>query len=402
VCDGVLSRAKPPPHLNEGHPVTPLESREFNASSSAPLERALKDEYPDASWNVIRRLVDTHKVTVDGMLCTDPRAVVRPAALIAVRMNAPRPKPGQTIASESVMYCDRHVLVVNKPAGINSVRADDESTSFQEILEQRLRAMDPGSSGHLHVVHRLDKVTSGVMIFARTAAAQSALKDQFRAHTTGRIYDAIVHGHIHDQTLSFHMVRDRGDGIRGVTRTPGAGYHSITHVAVVETLRESTWVECRLETGRTHQIRIHLSHIGHPLVGEPLYTRDFGGTWLAAPRTLLHARALSFTHPVHRKRLSFVEPCPNDFQAWIEKRRTAALARPPIRADDETERQPPAVSQAQRNPVLRQSRETQSKGPYPTQGPSQRARSPNRHGSQERASSKDQQSPRGAFPRKSR
>jgi 23S rRNA pseudouridine1911/1915/1917 synthase len=173
----------------------------------------------------------------------------------------------------------------------------------------------------LKVVHRIDKVTSGVMVFARTQAAQTDLKEQFKAHTTGRIYLAVAHGAVHPGTLSFRLVRDRGDGVRGVTQNPLVGYPSTTHVRVREKFTRCTLIECKLETGRTHQIRIHLAEIGHPLVGEPLYTRDYKDMLLDAPRTMLHAAQLSFTHPAFRNTRKFEVPMPVEFSAFVDRER---------------------------------------------------------------------------------
>jgi 23S rRNA pseudouridine1911/1915/1917 synthase len=238
-------------------------------------------------------------------------------------MTAPRPKPGFMAASEYVLFCDRDVVVVRKPAGISSIEHEDEPTSLAQELREWLSRHEKRSSRPLDVVHRLDKVTSGVMVFARNPAAQLDLKEQFRAHTTGRHYIAVAHGRVHDATLSFRLVRNRGDGLRGVTNDPNLGRHSVTHVVAREVLPRCTVVQCRLETGRTHQIRIHLAHTGHPVVGDALYGRDHAGPTIESPRTLLHAASLSFTHPRDRRRLEFEDPLPEDFEAVIQRERAA-------------------------------------------------------------------------------
>jgi 23S rRNA pseudouridine1911/1915/1917 synthase len=160
------------------------------------------------------------------------------------------------------------------------------------------------------------------MLFARSRTVQSHLKDQFRVHSTGRFYLALAHGRVHPGTLSFRLVRDRGDGIRGVTKTPHQGTHSVTHVTVREHFDRCTLIQCKLETGRTHQIRIHLSEVGHPLVGEPLYTKDFRGALIDSPRTLLHAAFLSFEHPITRQRRSFEVPLPSAFEDVLRRERS--------------------------------------------------------------------------------
>ena len=140
-----------------------------------------------------------------------------------------------------------------------------------------------------------------------------------------------AHGRVHDGTLSFRLVRNRGDGIRGVTSDPNLGTHSVTHVVATEPLARCTVVQCRLETGRTHQIRIHLAQIGHPVVGDALYGRDAAGPVIESPRTLLHAAYLSFTHPRDRRRLEFDDPLPEDFQGVIRRERSIPTSDAPKR-----------------------------------------------------------------------
>jgi 23S rRNA pseudouridine1911/1915/1917 synthase len=297
------------------------ESFRCDAESPWPLERVLKDRFVTASWNEVRRLITTGKVLVNAARASDTRQLVSPGATISIRMTARKLKPGLERADERILYCDQHLVVVRKPVGLSSVEHVRESTSLQSELRAWLSDKEKRSVAPLRVVHRLDKVTSGVMMFARSQSVQLDLKDQFRAHTTRRHYVAVAHGTVHDGTLSFRLVRDRGDGIRGVTRSPNLGRHSVTHVKVIEQLMRCCVLECRLETGRTHQIRIHLAEIGHPLVGESLYLRGYEGTLLSCSRTLLHAASLSFMHPALRKRLHFTDPLPSAFESFLERER---------------------------------------------------------------------------------
>jgi 23S rRNA pseudouridine1911/1915/1917 synthase len=305
-------------------------SEAFRAEPSdpTPLENLLRQRYEGASWNEIRRLITSGKVRVGGRPATELRGLVEPGADVQVHMTAPRTKPGFLAASDYVVFKDPFVVVVRKPVGISSIDHEDEPTSLASELRDWLSAQEKRNSPPLKVVHRLDKVTSGVMVYARTQAAQLHLKEQFRAHTTGRHYIAVAHGRVDDGTLSFRLVRNRGDGLRGVTRDPNLGRHSVTHVVATEALARCTVVQCRLETGRTHQIRIHLAEIGHPVVGDTLYGRGYGGEPIESPRTLLHAAYLSFTHPRDRRRLEFKAELPEDFQAVISRERRLPLAAP--------------------------------------------------------------------------
>jgi 23S rRNA pseudouridine1911/1915/1917 synthase len=172
------------------------------------------------------------------------------------------------------------------------------------------------------VVHRLDRNTSGLIVFARTRRAAEGLKEQFREHTAHRRYLAIAHGRVEARTFRSHLMLDRGDGMRGSSeraREKGGkgvrgGKLAVTHVAPVELLAAATLLECRLETGRTNQIRIHLAEAGHPLVGETMYLRDFPGRPLPAPRLMLHAARLGFVHPVTGEQLLFELPLPADME----------------------------------------------------------------------------------------
>src|SRR5262249_383853 len=154
-------------------------------------------------------------------------------------------------------------------------------------------------------VHRLDKGTSGLMVFARRVAAEQGLGRQFRMHTVTRRYLAVVPGLVQSQTVTSRLVRDRGDGRRGSTTLPAMGKGAISHADVAERLKGHSVVSCRLETGRTHQIRIHLAELGHPVCGEKVYNRKPGGPpepdASGAPRLTLHAAELGFVHPVTSK-----------------------------------------------------------------------------------------------------
>jgi 23S rRNA pseudouridine1911/1915/1917 synthase len=290
----------------------------FSGTTATPLDQVLKQEFSDASWNAVRKLIETGKVTVDGKLVRDTRQSVRPASSVELCMTRPKV---MTAADPRILYVDQHVVVANKPTGIASVDHEAEPTSLQSELRTSLELQERKKLPPLKVVHRIDKVTSGVMVFARTQAAQADLKDQFRAHTTGRVYLAVAHGEVNSGTLSFRLVRDRGDGIRGVTHNPNLGYTSVTHVRVREHLPNCTLVECKLETGRTHQIRIHLAETGHPLVGEPLYIRDYPRPLIPCERTLLHAAQLSFVHPTFRNTRRYEVPLPAEFEAFLQRQR---------------------------------------------------------------------------------
>jgi 23S rRNA pseudouridine1911/1915/1917 synthase len=188
-------------------------------------------------------------------------------------------------------------------------------------------------------VHRLDKDTSGLLVFARTVEAERHLGQQFRSHTIERQYLAIVRGRPRDGRIESWLVRDRGDGRRGSSATPGEGQHAVTHVRVVEALDGYSLVECMLETGRTHQVRIHLGEAGTPLCGERIYDRPLHGRPLpddsGIPRVALHAAVLGFEHPASGEKVRWTSPLPRDMAQLVKRwrRRADQSASPRSRSD---------------------------------------------------------------------
>lgn len=303
-------------------PQTQFVDRSEAAPSDGPLDRVVRSLHPGASWNGVRRLIETGKVSIDGEVTHDPVRTVRRGSIIAISMRARRPSAGETLPKQAFVYVDSQVAVVKKPAGVSTVPYDEtETDTLVDRVHKALKAMNRGNAAPPGIVHRLDKETSGLILFARTLAAKRTLKQQFRVHSVHRRYVAIAHGEVIAQSVSSRLVRDRGDGRRGSTDNPTLGRDAVTHVGVLERLDGATLVECRLETGRTHQIRIHLAELGHPLLGETLYMRGYAGPILDAPRLMLHARELGFSHPATGAPLSFEEPMPDDMRLVLESLR---------------------------------------------------------------------------------
>ena len=282
----------------------------------------------EVPWGKARTLVETGKVSVDGQVVTTSERRVRAGVTIAIDPAAPRPRPGR-LDRDRIVFVDAHVVVVDKPSGVSTVPYDENETgTLDELVRDALAARDRSPRPSLGVVHRIDKDTSGLVVFTRSWLAKQSLSNQFRAHSTHRKYRAIVHGHALAKTYTSHLVEDRGDGLRGsIERMKGkrppltAGQRAVTHVEVVERLKGATLVSCTLETGRTHQIRIHLSEAGHPLVGERVYVRDYGADIIPAPRLMLHAAELGFVHPKTEREVRFTSPLPADFEATLARLR---------------------------------------------------------------------------------
>ena len=289
--------------------------------AALPLDRALREHCVQESWASLRRLVHTGKVSVNGLVQTDPSFRVRAFDRIAIRMSAPRAGTAARLQADTIVYVDAHVVVAHKPAGVMSVPYEDEKDTFADgvrrVLEKRAgRSLQP-----LGIVHRIDKDTSGLLVFTRRASAKHHLEQQFREHSVRRVYAALAHGRLASQTFRSRIVADRGDRVRGSTSNPKLGQLAVTHVKTLEILREATLAECRLETGRTHQIRIHLSEAGHPLLGEKVYIKRYRGQLIAAPRLMLHARSLGFEHPETGQSLDFTSELPADFQTLLTELR---------------------------------------------------------------------------------
>jgi 23S rRNA pseudouridine1911/1915/1917 synthase len=182
----------------------------------------------------------------------------------------------------------------------------------------------------LRAVHRIDRETSGLMVFARTVDAERILGEQFRAHSLHRVYLAVALGDVREQTIESYLVPDRGDGRRGSTKNNKLGKRAVTHVKPIERLGGYTVIECRLETGRTHQIRIHLSEHGHPLCGDKVYRGPYPGKPIpdesGAPRLSLHAAELGFQHPITGELIRFAMPLPADLTGLIQRLRAKRSA----------------------------------------------------------------------------
>ncbi len=296
------------------------------------LDQALRSHFPEASWSSVRELVKSGKVRVDDQVQLDPGYLVSPGQSVELRLNAPRPSKAK-LPESALVYLDNDVVVVEKPAGVASVpyEGDDakpsknDPTALNELVRDTLfrskqAAAQHGPKGPLGVVQRLDKETSGLIVFARSTRAKKHLQQQLRVHSMHRRYQALAQGDVPAGTYRSRLVQNRGDGKRGSTERSDLGREAVTHVRVVERFGVATLVECRLETGRTHQIRIHLAEAGHSLLGERVYApRD--QQLLPATRVMLHAAELGFDHPSTGRQMMFRSEPPQDFRDKLEELR---------------------------------------------------------------------------------
>jgi 23S rRNA pseudouridine1911/1915/1917 synthase len=307
----------------KAHPRTDDDHVLDDADEGTTLAAALRRRMPGRSWNDVRRLVETGKVRVNSEIVVDSAVRVSAGAHVALVMAAPRPRA--EVVGFRVAFEDGHLVIIEKPAGVTSVPYErkDTGTALDLVRDHWRRSGKRATATPLYTVHRLDKDTSGLLCFAKTRLAERALHEVFQRHTARREYVAVGHGAIPSRRIESSLVADRGDGIRGSTRRPGqaGAQRAVTHVTAVRRLRAATLVRVRLETGRTHQIRIHLAEAGHPLVGETVYIRDLlraGAEPLPSPRLMLHAATLGLPHPVTGEAIDLRAAPPPDFIETLE------------------------------------------------------------------------------------
>lgn len=290
------------------------------------LAAIVRTARPGTTWSQARQLIASRHFRLNSELCLDPARRLKAGDVVEI-LSKPERLPMAVTAELVIRHLDDHIVVVEKPAGMSTTRHPAERNWSQRrrelspTLDDRLqKALAAKLRKHLHQlprlrkVHRLDKLTSGLLVFARSALAERELGRQFHAHTVDRRYLAVVRGHPKAQVIRSKLVRDRGDGRRGSSQS-GEGKPAVTHIENVERISQCSIVTCRLETGRTHQIRIHLAELGHPVLGDPVY----GDEKTTSSRLALHAAELGFVHPSTSERMSWVMPLPSDFHALIAK-----------------------------------------------------------------------------------
>ena len=269
------------------------------------------------SRRAAREAVRAGRVDVNGVARDEPGLDVAEQAKLS--FHPARPARHRVRTRLSVLLEDQDFLIVDKPAGILSVpTAEREKETLLSLavdyLHHRFRRRP-----YAGVVHRLDKETSGALVFARNRTALKMLQEQFRAHTIVREYLAIVEGEpAAAGTLAFDLLRDAGDRRRGVARAGELGKRAVTHYRVLEKLGAAALVSVTLETGRTHQIRVHFAAAGYPVLGDRVYRRKTAGPPpLRVPRQMLHARRLGFAHPATGTGVQALSPTPSDFSETL-------------------------------------------------------------------------------------
>jgi 23S rRNA pseudouridine1911/1915/1917 synthase len=299
----------------------PLQLRFDHALAGRRMDQALAEAFPDYSRSRLRGWLDAGRVTVNGSVPRAKDLVVGGETVVVVPEAAPRVTALPENLPLEVRHEDPDVLVVHKPAGlvVHPGAGNPTGTLMNALLYHDPRLADLPRAG---IVHRLDKDTSGLMVVARTPRAYEGLVKQLSTRQVAREYEAICIGvMIGGGTVDAPIGRHEIDRLRMAVRRDGR--EAITHYRVVQRFRAHTHVRVQLATGRTHQIRVHLTHAGYPLVGDPVYGKRLvvprGADTLVAEglrafhRQALHAAHLAFVHPVSGDALAFDADVPADF-----------------------------------------------------------------------------------------
>lgn len=290
------------------------------------LDRALAAAVPTLSRERLKALISTGAVLgPEGAPVRDPAVKAVPGG--AYRVSVPEPTPAHNEAQDialEIVHEDEHLLVVDKPAGmvVHPAAGNFDGTLVNALLHHCAgRLSGIGGVARPGIVHRIDKDTSGLLVVAKTDVAHEGLAAQFARHSVERLYLAIVAGMPIPAagTIDAPLARSSANRKKIAIVADGRGKRAVTHYRIIQPLRDAALTECRLETGRTHQVRVHMASIGHPLLGDPVYGRPRGGQReilkrLDFHRQALHAAELGFVHPVSKHNLSFKSALPSDIQ----------------------------------------------------------------------------------------
>jgi 23S rRNA pseudouridine1911/1915/1917 synthase len=317
------------PYLIQMGGIQTIEARLEPAHAGWRLDRALAAAVPTLSRERLKNLIRSGAVETAGTALRDPALKVRGDERFVLAV--PEPEPAHNEAQDiplRVVFEDQHLLVVDKPAGlvVHPAAGNRDGTLVNALLHHCGASLSGiGGVARPGIVHRIDKDTSGLLVVAKTDVAHEGLAKQFAAHSIERRYLAIVSGvpKTAEGTIDEPLARSATNRKKIAIVKGSRGKRAVTHWRRVTVLSQAALVECRLETGRTHQVRVHMASIGHPLVGDPVYGRSgkAHGKLLNAlqfHRQALHAAELGFIHPVTKHRLSFASAMPPDMQELFE------------------------------------------------------------------------------------
>jgi 23S rRNA pseudouridine1911/1915/1917 synthase len=310
--------------MERGFTILPVE---IDASQVGErFDRAIANRVLDLSRERVQALLAEGRIAVSGA-ASAPRASARVTSPMSLSISLPPPETAQAGPEAMdlvIAWEDEHLVVVDKPAGmvVHPANGNPDGTLVNGLLHHCAGQLSGiGGVARPGIVHRIDKDTSGLIVVAKTDKAHEGLARQFFDHSIERVYQALVNGHPAPSagTVDAPLARSTTDRKKIAVVGDGRGKRAVTHFRTIQRLSGASMVECRLETGRTHQVRVHMSHIGHSLLGDPVYGRSQTrhATTLRSlgfARQALHAARLGFIHPVTGATVLCDSPLPTDMQ----------------------------------------------------------------------------------------
>ncbi|MBN2796747.1 MAG: RluA family pseudouridine synthase [Clostridia bacterium] len=303
-----------------------MEVYEFIADESKRLDALLSDAFDDMSRSYLQKLIEKGQVTINGAICTSKKEKVKIGDNVEIQI--PEPENLNVIPENlpiDIVYEDEDLMIINKPVGmvVHPAPGNYTGTLVNALMyhSQKLSSINgvirPG------IVHRIDKDTSGLLMIAKTDFAHQSLAEQLKEHSIKRQYIALVHGRINENsgTVDAPIARNPKDRLK--MAVVKGGRKAVTHFTVIERFSQYTYIECELETGRTHQIRVHMQYINHPLLGDPLYGPK--SPKIKHEGQLLHAKTIGFIHPRTQEYMEFDSEVPVLFHELLKKIRGVEL-----------------------------------------------------------------------------
>jgi len=286
------------------------------------LDRYLSQFLPDLSRSRIQKLIDEGNVQVNSIVCTSKKVTVKPGDRLQVTIPEAQPLDLQPEAIPlEILYEDDALIIINKPAGlVVHPAAGHEAGTLVNALLAHCPLAEIGGVRRPGIVHRLDKDTTGAIAIAKTDQAHQHLQAQLKAKTARREYLGVVYGSPRTDhgTINLPIGRNPVDRKKmAILPEEKGGRSAITHWQIQERLGNYTLMHFQLETGRTHQIRVHSAQMGHPLIGDPVYSAG-GSVGVKLPGQALHARCLKLQHPVTGEWIEAIAPLPSAFVTLLE------------------------------------------------------------------------------------
>ncbi len=313
-----------------GPGVSIIEAAIGEAQHGWRLDRALADILPDLSRERLKGLIGEGQVQSANVGKISVSMKVAAGQMFTITL--PPPVPLDTLAQDiplTIVHEDADLIVIDKPAGlvVHPAAGNLDGTLVNALLHHcKGHLSGIGGVARPGIVHRIDKDTSGLLVVAKSDKAHEGLARQFKDHSIDRLYAAIVYGVPNPAagTVDTWIGRSDADRKKMAVHREGRGKHAVTHYRTTQRLRDAALVECKLETGRTHQVRVHMHYIGHPLIGDPVYGRERKGfksilETLGFKRQALHAKSLGFIHPVTNEQLMFQSALPTDMQELLSQ-----------------------------------------------------------------------------------